>query len=99
MHLPFLSQPSHWKEAFETKCLKVNLGKTNVIVSGGITKEGLFKSKVDPCGVRSLQVKAISILCVKCGKWIHGRYAGVKMVTAKIAGNSVAENDTAILER
>ena len=43
-----------WKEAFESKCLKVNLGKTKVMVSGGITKDGMSKSKVDPCGVCSL---------------------------------------------
>ena len=47
-----------WKEAFESKGLKVNLGKTKVMVSGGITKDGLSKSKVDPCEVCSLRVKA-----------------------------------------
>ena len=39
-----------WK-AFENKGLKVNLEKTKVIVSGGITKDGMPKSKVDRCGV------------------------------------------------
>ena len=38
-----------WKEAFEIKGLKVNLGKTMVMVSGGITKHGMSKSKVDSC--------------------------------------------------
>ena len=38
-----------WKEAFEGKGLKVNVGRTKVIVSGSITKEGLSKCKVDPC--------------------------------------------------
>ena len=40
-----------WKEAFENKGLKVNLGKTKV--SGGITKDGMSISEVDPCGVCS----------------------------------------------
>ena len=40
-----------WKEAFESKGLKVNLVKTKVMVSGGITKDGMSISKVDPCGV------------------------------------------------
>ena len=31
--------------------MKVNLGKTKVMVSGGITKDGMSKSKVDPCRV------------------------------------------------
>ena len=47
-----------WKEVFENKGLKVILGKTKVMVSGGITKDGMSKSKVDPCGVCSLRVKA-----------------------------------------
>ena len=72
-----------WKEAFESKGLKVNLGKTKVMVSGGITKNGMSKSKVDPCGVCSLKVKTNSVLCLQCCKWIHSRCAGVKRVTPK----------------
>ena len=45
-----------WKEAFESNGLKVKVGKTRVMVSGGITKDGMSKSKVDPCGVCSLRV-------------------------------------------
>ena len=38
-----------WKEAFESKGLKVNLGKTKVVMSGA---EGeVSVSKVDPCGI------------------------------------------------
>ena len=46
---------------------------------------GLSKSKVDPCGVCSLRIKANSVLCVQCGMWIHGRCAGVKRVTLKVS--------------
>ena len=73
-----------WKKAYESKGLNVNLGKTKVMVSCGITKDGLSKSKVDPFGVCGLRVKANSVLCLRCGKWIHGRCAGVKMVTPKL---------------
>ena len=31
-----------------SKSLKVNLGKTKIIVSGSITQDGISKSKVDP---------------------------------------------------
>ena len=31
-----------WKETFESMSLKVNLGKTKVIVSDDITKDGIF---------------------------------------------------------
>ena len=29
-----------------------------------------------------------SVLCVQCGKWIHGRCAGMKMATAKSSRNA-----------
>ena len=74
-----------WKEASESKGLKVNLGKTKAMVSDSITKDGKSKSKVDPCGVCSLRVKVNSVLCVQCSKWIHGRCAGVKRVTPKFS--------------
>ena len=47
-----------WKEVFESKGLKVNNGKTEIMVSNNITKDGLSKSKIDPCAVCSLKVKA-----------------------------------------
>ena len=76
-----------WKEDFESKGLKVNLGKTKVLFSSGITKVGLSKSKVDPCWVCSLRVKANTVLCIKCGKWINNRCARVKWVPAKSSRN------------
>ena len=66
-----------WKEAFDNKVSKVNLGKTKVMVSGNITKDSMSISKVDPCGVCSLRVKANSVLCVQCNMWIHSRCAEV----------------------
>ena len=68
-----------WKESFESKGLKANLGKTKVEVSGA---EGeVSVSKVDPCGVCGKLVIANSVLCMKYGKWIHGRCAKVRRVT------------------
>ena len=40
-------------------------------------------SKDDPCWVCNLIVKANSVLCLQCGKWIHGGFAGMKWVTPK----------------
>ena len=76
-----------WKESFESKGLKVNLGKTKAMVCGSITKDGMYKSKVDPCWVCCLTVKANSVLCLQCGKWIHGRCAGMKSVTQTFSRN------------
>ena len=73
-----------WKEAYASKGLKINLGKTKVRVNGGITKDNMFKSKVDPCEVCSLRVKAYLVLC---GKWVHGRCARVKRGTPKLLRN------------
>ena len=64
-----------------------------------ITNDVLSKSKVDPCRVCRLRVKANSLLCVQCGKWFHGRCAGVKKVMAKFREILQAENVKGILER
>ena len=47
----------------------------------------MSKSNVGPCRVCSLRVKANSILCLQCGKWIHGRCAGMKRVVPKFTRN------------
>ena len=60
------------REAFDSDGSKVSLGKYKLMVSGIMTKDGLSKTEVDPCGVCSLRVKANSILCVHC-KRIYGR--------------------------
>ena len=38
-----------WKEAFDSKGLKVNFVRTKFVVSDSVTKDGLSKSKVNPC--------------------------------------------------
>ena len=57
-----------WKEALESKGMNVDLGKTKIMVSCSITKDGMSKSKVDPCEVCSLRVKVNSVLSLQCGK-------------------------------
>ena len=61
------------------------------MVRSGITKDGMSKSKVDPCGVCSIRGKASSVLCVQCGKWIHGRCAGVKRATPMFQRSSTCQ--------
>ena len=78
-----------WKEAFESKELKVNLKKTKVMMSG--LKGEVLESKVDlyaKCGKR---VMASSAMCTKCGKWVHGRCAKLKRVTSTLAKGFVCE--------
>ena len=74
-----------WKEAIESKGLKVKLGKAKVMVSGGITQDGMSMSKDDLFEVCCLIVISNSAMCAQCGKWIHGRCASLKMVTSKFS--------------
>ena len=60
-----------WREAFESKGMRVNLGKTKLMVSG--MEEETFDSKIDPCGVCRTRVLSNSVLCTACGKWVHTR--------------------------
>ena len=59
--------------------MKINLNKIKVKVSG--LNEEIRKEKVDPCTKCGRRVMANSVLCTKCGKWVHGRCAEVKKVT------------------
>ena len=79
--------------------MKVNLGIAKAIVCSGITNDGYSKSKVNPCYVCIFGVMANSVLCVQCGKWIHGRCAGVQRLLQRFQGILRAENVTGILER
>ena len=71
-----------WKEAFESKGLKVNLKKTKVMVIG--SKGEILKSKVDPCAKCGKRVMENSMRCAKFGKWVHGRCAKRKRVTSTL---------------
>ena len=73
----------NWKNALESKGLKVNTRKTKVMVSG--LERGQFKSKIDLCGVCGRRVMANLVLCTKCGNWVHGRCAKIERVTASLA--------------
>ena len=66
----------NWKDALECKGLKVNTRKAKVMVSGLEGK--LIKSKIDPCEVCGRRVMGNSVLCTKCGNWVHGRCAKIK---------------------
>ena len=65
------------REMLDEWALKVNLGKTKVVVIG--TEGEVSVSKVDPCGICGKRVMANSVLCVKCGKWIQARCAKVNL--------------------
>ena len=66
-----------WKTSIESKGLRVNLGKTKVMISG--TKRGkAFPEGKFPCGVCLKGVASNSIFCKYCKCWVHKRCSGVK---------------------
>ena len=75
-----LEQFNRWKSAMESKGLKVNLGKTKILVTGKEC-ESVITSGEHPCGVCGRGVGVNSVLCTECGKWVHGRCSGLPSVT------------------
>ena len=58
----------------------------------------LFKSKRDPCGVCGRRVSANSLLCTKCGNWVHGKCAKIKRATARLAMHFICLKYKRIME-
>ena len=72
-----------WKDSLESKGMKINIGKTKLMVSG---MEGeLTRSKIDPCGICGRRVMANSMQCTDCRNWIHARCSKMKKVSTTIA--------------
>jgi Reverse transcriptase (RNA-dependent DNA polymerase) len=67
-----------WKSGMEDKGLRVNMGKTKIMVIHPEPAQSRKPSGKWPCGVCGKGVGSNSILCPLCGKWIHKRCSGVK---------------------
>ena len=77
-----------WREAFENKGMRVNLGKTKLMVSG---MEGeTLDSKIDPCGICGTRVMSNSVLCTACGKCVHTKCTTPQPNTTKFTLNRTA---------
>ena len=72
-----------WRSALEDNGLKVNVGKTKVMVS--VTEGESVLSKIDPCGICGKRVGSNAVCCTQCAKWIHGRCTKMKKVTCSSA--------------
>ena len=74
---------SDWKKGMENKGLRVNVGKTKVMISssnaGSVNKIGKF-----PCGVCHKGVGSNSIFCKSCKCWVHARCSRVKGSLSKV---------------
>ena len=61
-----------WRSAMEDKGLKVNVGKTKMMVSG--TEGEIVFSKIDPCETCGKRVGSNAVCCTqRSTKWIHRR--------------------------
>ena len=66
-----------WKDNMERKGLRVNIGKTKVMICG----KGLDTTKPSgkyPCSVCRKGVGRNSIFCISCDTWVHKKCSGIK---------------------
>ena len=69
-----------WKEAMEEKGLRVNAGKTKIMICG--TRLDLLQSSGEfPCAVCRTEVGSNSIFCKGCKHWVHKKCSGLKRLT------------------
>ena len=66
-----------WKANLEYKGLRVNVGKTKILVSAHNAPKPVDGSKF-PCGVCNKGVRINSIKCHVCGFWVHKRCSNIK---------------------
>ena len=72
-----LSKLGNWKKHLEAKGLRVNMGKTKIMISGK-NLHSLRDSGKHPCGVCRKGVGSNSVLCCGCQLWIHKNCSGIK---------------------
>ena len=74
-----------WKEAMEEKGLRVNAGKTKIIICG--TGLDLLKSSGEfPYAVCRTGVGSNSIFCNGCKHWMHKKCSGLKRLITDVHG-------------
>jgi hypothetical protein len=71
-----------WKNTLESKGLRVNVGKTKIMIGDGVMP--VSKSEIDPCSVCGARVKRNSIRCNRCKFWVHAKCSGVKGSLGKV---------------
>ena len=69
-----------WSRAMELRGMKVNVGKTKLLVSGKKSREPIFSGQY-PCAVCNRGVGVNSRLCIGCDKWCHKRRSDLSSFT------------------
>ena len=65
-------------------------------ISGNVVE--VRRKSDNPCGVCGRRVMANSVLCTKCGSWVHGKCAKIKRVIARLAMHFVCSKCKGIME-
>ena len=65
-----------WKKGMEEKGLRVNMGKTKIMVSGP-QMDVLRKSGKYPCAVCLTGTRRNAIFCTSCASWVHKRCSNI----------------------
>ena len=76
-----------WRSAWEGKGLKLNIGKTMMMVSG--TENAFALSKIEPCGTCVKRLVSNTVCCTLCNKWMQGRCTKMKKVSCSFARHFV----------
>ena len=66
-----------WRSEMEKKGLRVNMGKTKLMVSGS-NLDVLKKSGKYPCGACQAGVGRNAVQCGGCRQWVHKKCSGIK---------------------
>jgi len=75
------SQLNEWKDYVENRGMRVNMNKTEIMISGEQQKV-TQKAVRWPCGVCGRGVGIISKQCTSRQKWVH-RKCGIKVACTK----------------
>ena len=73
-----------WRARLLDKGLKVNAGKSKVMVGSSGRKMIVNSGKLS-CGVCGKGVQANSVQCTLCKTWIHKRFSGVRGDLSRVA--------------
>ena len=77
-------QVADWRASLLGKGLKVNAGKSKVMVGSSDGKMNVNSGKWS-CGVCGKGVQANSVQCTVCKKWIHKQCSGVRADLSRVA--------------
>ena len=87
---------NEWKNNVKNRSIRVNMNKTNVMISGEWQKV-TQKAERWPCGVCGRSIGNNSIQCTSCQKWVHRKCSGIKGSMYKVMRTFVCRGCLSLL--